>query len=66
MNIMLGGYDTLRNKMMLLNAIVVLGTTILNIVLGMIQVRAMLLRYGSTINGLLQTSNQLAGYVSLL
>lgn len=51
---------------MALNTIVVLIMTFLNIILGMYEIRLLIDRYGSAVNGLMQTGNQLMGYVTLL
>ncbi|UQZ84334.1 hypothetical protein SK3146_03580 [Paenibacillus konkukensis] len=55
-----------RSKLVFLNASVVFFTTIVNLVLGMIEVRLYLKTYGEQLNGLLQTGNQVLGYLSLI
>ena len=55
-----------RNRMVVLNGIIVATTTILNAVLGMIEVSLFIKCYGSEINGLIQTGNQVLNYVVLI
>jgi len=55
-----------RNKLMLLNAITVIGMTLIAIVLGMVEVKLLIWKYGSEVNGLMQTGNQLMSYLSLI
>ena len=55
-----------RRKILFLNSIVVLLTTAINVVFGLIEVRLFIYKYGTDINGLLQTGNQLMSYVALL
>lgn len=51
---------------MILNFVVVVVTTVLNILFGIVEIRLFLMRYGSAINGLVQTGNQILGYLSLI
>lgn len=51
---------------MVLNTVVVLIMTFLNIILGMYEIRLLIEKYGSAVNGLMQTGNQLMSYVTLL
>lgn len=55
-----------RNKLMALNSLVVFISTILNIILGMEEVKLVLGKYGTEINGLMQTGKQILGYLSLI
>lgn len=55
-----------RNKMIIFNGIIVTFTTILNAILGMVEVSMLLKYFGSTVNGLIQTGNQVLNYVSLI
>lgn len=55
-----------RNKIIILNGIIVAFTTMLNAVLGMVEVSMILKYFGSTVNGLIQTGNQVLNYVSLI
>lgn len=55
-----------RNKLVALNGIVVLFTTVLNAVLGMVEISLLLDKYGTTINGLIQTGNQVLSYLVLI
>lgn len=55
-----------RKKMMALNAITVMIMTGINVILGMFEVKYLIQSYGSTVNGLMQTGNQLLSYLSLL
>lgn len=55
-----------RNKMIVLNGLIVTFTTILNAILGMVEVSLFLKYYGSTVNGLIQTGNQVLNYVALI
>lgn len=55
-----------RNKMIALNGVVVTFTTILNAILGMVEVSLFLKYYGSIVNGLIQTGNQVLNYVVLI
>lgn len=52
--------------MMLKNAVVVFVTTVLNIILGLIETRVFLAKYGADINGLIQSGNQLTQYLALI
>lgn len=60
------GYIVNRNKMMIINTAVVLVTIALNTILGMVEVKLFLQMYGDIINGLIQTGNQVLGYLSLI
>lgn len=51
---------------MMLNTIIVFANTIINIVLGLVEIRLFLAKYGSGINGLIQTGNQVLNYMALL
>ncbi len=55
-----------RNKLMLLNTITVIGMTLITIVLGMVEVRLIIWKYGPEVNGLMQTGNQAMSYLSLI
>lgn len=55
-----------RNKMIVLNGVIVTFTTLLNAILGMVEVSLFLKYYGSTVNGLIQTGNQVLNYVALI
>lgn len=55
-----------RNKMVVLNGLIVTSTTVLNAILGMVEVSLFLKYYGATINGLIQTGNQVLNYVILI
>lgn len=55
-----------RNKLMLKNAIVVVFTMVLNTIFGMVEVSMFISKYGSEINGLMQTGNQVLNYLSLI
>ncbi len=55
-----------RNRLMLLNAVVVVVTMVANLVLGMLEVSLLISKFGSSINGLVQTGNQALGYLSLI
>lgn len=55
-----------RKKLLLLNTIVVLATTFVNIVFGMLEVKLLIEKYGASINGLIQTGNQFLVYIALL
>lgn len=55
-----------RNRLMTINAMLVLVTTVLNIFLGMWEIRLLIERYGTAVNGLTQTANQLLTYLTLL
>lgn len=55
-----------RNKLMMTNTIVVLVTMIINTILGMIEIRVFIHTYGDIINGIIQTGNQVLGYLSLI
>ena len=55
-----------RNKIIIFNGIIVAFTTMLNAVLGMVEISMILKYFGSTVNGLIQTGNQVLNYVSLI
>lgn len=55
-----------RNRLIALNGVVVLFTTILNAVLGMVEISLLIDKYGATINGLIQTGNQVLSYLVLI
>lgn len=55
-----------RKRLMMLNAATVMVMTCINIVLGMVEVKFLIQGYGSTVNGLMQTGNQLLSYLTLL
>ena len=55
-----------RKKLMALNAATVMLMTCINIILGMTEVKYLIQNYGSTVNGLMQTGNQVLSYLSLL
>lgn len=52
--------------MVMLNGIIVTFTTLLNAVFGMIEVSVFLKYYGATVNGLIQTGNQILNYLALI
>ncbi len=58
--------NTSRSKAALLNTVTVFITTILNVILGMVEMKLLITEYGSTVNGVMQTGNQLLSYVSLI
>lgn len=55
-----------RNRMVVLNGIIVSSTTILCAVLGMVEVSLFIKCYGADINGLIQTGNQVLNYIVLI
>lgn len=55
-----------RRKLVLVNSVVVMMTTIVNIVFGMVEVSLFISVYGSEINGLKQTGGQLLSYLALI
>lgn len=55
-----------RKRMMMLNTVVVFLSTIINIILGLVEIKLFLAHYGSSINGLIQTGNQILNYMALL
>lgn len=55
-----------RNRMMLANTIIVIITIALNTILGMVEIKLFLEAYGTLINGLIQTANQVLGYLVLI
>lgn len=55
-----------RKRMMMLNTIIVFFSTIINILLGLIEIKLFLSHYGTSINGLMQTGNQILNYMALL
>lgn len=55
-----------RNKIIIFNGIIVAFTTMLNAALGMVEISMILKYFGSTVNGIIQTGNQVLNYVSLI
>lgn len=55
-----------RNKLMVLNGVVVFVMMIANAVLGMVEISLFISKYGPSINGLIQTGNQVLSYLSLI
>lgn len=55
-----------RKRLMALNAVTVIIMTFINVILGMLEVKLLIQNYGSVVNGLMQTGNQLLSYLSLL
>lgn len=55
-----------RNRLIFLNTMVVLLTTVVNAILGLFEIRLLINNYGSVVNGLIQSGNQILGYVSLI
>lgn len=55
-----------RSKMMIINTAVVLFTIALNTILGLVEIKFFLTGYGDVLNGLIQTGNQVLGYLSLI
>lgn len=54
-----------RNRLIALNAIVVSATTVVNMVLSFVETRMFLQYYGTEINGLIQSGNQILNYIIL-
>lgn len=55
-----------RKRLIVINSTVVAISTIVNLVLGLVEIRLFLFHYGSSINGLIQTGNQMLNYMALL
>lgn len=50
----------------MLNTVVVIATMVSNLIFGMIEVSLLISKFGSSVNGLMQTGNQAFGYLSLI
>ncbi len=55
-----------KKKLMAMNAVVSVSMMVLNVILGMIEVKLLIDVFGPTLNGLLQTGKQVLGYLSLI
>ena len=54
-----------RKRLMVLNAITVITMTSINVILGLLEIKFLIQKYGSSVNGLIQTGNQLLSYLTL-